>query len=97
MKVSILGVDFGGDGVDKSLGEGEAGYDLCCGGCCGEAGADCRVAVPVSGEGGEFAEFSDIACGESCVEQVEVAVDECFALFWGYEVGDEGEGSQLER
>ena len=67
---------------------------MCFGGG-GEAGADCRVAVPVGGEGEEFAEFSDIACRESSVEHVEVAVEECFALFWGYEVGDEG--SQLER
>ena len=91
-----MGVDFGGDGEEAEFGEGEAGYGLCFGGGCGEAGADCRVAVPVCCEGEEFAEFGEITHGDGSVEQFEVAVKDCFALVGGYEVGDEGEGSKVE-
>lgn len=61
-------VDFGGDGIDAPLGEGEAIQGLCFEGSFGEAGTDCRIAVPVGGESEELAKFGDITGSKGGIE-----------------------------
>ncbi len=53
-------VDFGGYGIEASLGKSEAVHGLRFGDGFGESRADCRVYIPVGGEGEEFAKFGDI-------------------------------------